>query len=258
MFEAIFGKYLGIAKLVAVGAVLVTIGGLIIWAVVTVDGWRHDSQALPSVIAERDVAIAEKAELEKYTVGAFTHIETGIDALGAKWANFETNYSGSMASIDAAVASFERNTAHVEACPAPGSPGDLLLRNGLLQLLANPDTGAISRSGGGADQGGEKAAMPGAAAPAQDVPGRKAGHPDQQGLVVPGAGLARHGRQRRAAEGRGGRSDRLGAKGTGRKAAAGRVGSAVSHPATFAGLLLKTRRIGKRTITVSYSGGARG
>ena len=216
-------------KLIGLAIGALALAGSLMWAFLTVKGWHDDSLALPNVTAQRDNAIAAKVELEKYTVGAFNHIETGIEGLGKKWANFETSYTNTRTAIDDAVANFKRATANVSNNPAAGSADDVFLRARLLDILVNPDTHQLGRDPG-AGQGGEGAGVSPAAAPAHDLPGRRPAAKDKQGLLVPRAGPRHRSGARRTAQGRRGRGLRLGAKGTGGKVQAGRVGPAVSKP----------------------------
>jgi hypothetical protein len=222
-------SYLSIAKWAGIGVALLALCWFVGEKIVEINTWHANSDKLPAVIAERDQAITAKQELEKYAVGAFDHIEKGIngpDGLNVKWANFYTSYMNTGAAIDAAVTNFREATANVPNAPAPGSPDDQLLRDRLLDILANPDTHQLGR-GPGPDESGAGAGVPGTVAPPRDLPGRRPAAADQQGMVVPGAGGSHRSGAKRTAQGHARGRVRLGAKRTGGKVRPEQVGSAV-------------------------------
>ena len=220
--------YLSTIKLVVLGVAAAAVVGLVVWAVWTVDSWHEASLALPQVTQQRDAAIVAKDALDKSMTGKFDYIAGQIEVLQKKYAAMETALGENRQSVDAAVSNFKKATANVSTNAASGSADDMFVRDGLLKLLANPDSGSLTRAPGGGVESRPITRLPPAAAPAHNLPGRPGADQDQQGLLVPAAGIARRSGQKRTAQGRRSRSHRLGAEGNGRKVSAQRMGPAVS------------------------------
>ena len=58
-------------RLIAYGLAGAAMLGAATWAWVTVSGWRHDSERLPAVVAERDAARVERAATEASLLGHY-------------------------------------------------------------------------------------------------------------------------------------------------------------------------------------------
>ncbi len=215
--EAIFPQ-LTLAKLIACAVAAAALIALVLFCVFTVKGWRDDAAKLPVVQAQLDQSQAAYAALDKGMTGKLTDILTKLRAIDQRYQGEDAQITGAMASIDAFITTFKRDTDNAfpvsDACRERDA-----LRQRLLHLLDRPDGTEFGLAGGSVG-GGSAAGPSDPARTSVAVPGGERGVADPgqvgaPGVVVPapagGAGIDAE----RAAAGPGGDAERRAVEGSG-------------------------------------------
>jgi hypothetical protein len=226
--------YPTLAKWAGIGilALAVVIG--IVRGVETVKAWSDAYDAQPALTAardqafkDRDAAKAKQAAQADQFAASLGDITGRILALEARYGEFEAALAKAQFTIDASVAHFKELTAHASPNALPGSPDDLLIRRSLLDIIANPDTGLLTRSGSGDGKGASGPDLRGTTGSADSVPGQRPAAANVHGAVVPAAKQGDRRGAKRTAQGRSRRSLGLGSHRTPRTIEAERVGPAL-------------------------------
>lgn len=166
-----FFPQLTVAKLIAYAVAIAALLALLVFAWLTVKGWRDDSLALPLVTQQRDDARAAYANLDGHMTRRLDDFAGKLDANGKRFANADAAITGGQSTIDGEVAAFLRRFPHAPDGPACVEPQSL--RDGLLSLFPVYFPAAQPGLAGGGSQGGGQAGSSAAAGAPAAMPGRQ-------------------------------------------------------------------------------------
>jgi hypothetical protein len=173
------------AKYVGLALIGLAVAGAVTFAVVTVSGWRDDSQRLALVEQQLVDAKAENKALANRYIGKLDGIAALIVLTDTRRAAVDGRITAAQAGVAAQVQDFLRRHANAPSndprCVEPQS-----VRDGLLDLF--PAARNPGRGHGGGSEGGRGAATAPAVIPPAAVPGRQRAAGDRGAMGMPATG----------------------------------------------------------------------
>lgn len=166
-----FFPQITIAKLIAYAVAAAAALALLVFAYLTIKGWRDDSLALPVVTQQRDDAVAAYNKLDSDMTGRLDGIAGKIGAIDVQRQGVDQQLASNQSAIGSDIAGFIRRFANaVPTDPACAEPQPV--RDGMLALfpLYVPAQRGIVGSGGA---GGRQAEPPDTADQPAAVPGQQ-------------------------------------------------------------------------------------